>query len=38
MENKKMKNLSIAVLVISILPLATLVPTFLKITLSDGVL
>lgn len=37
MENKKMKNLSIAALVISILPLATLVPTFLKITLSDGV-
>lgn len=37
MENKKMKNLSIAALVISILPLATLVPTFLKITLSAGV-
>ena len=37
MENKKMRNLSMAALVISILPLATLVPTFLKITLSDGV-
>lgn len=37
MENNKMKNLSMAALVISILPLATLVPTFLKITLSDGV-
>lgn len=37
MENKKKKSLSVIALVISILPLATLLPTFLKITLSDGV-
>ena len=37
MENKKMKPLSVAALVVSVLPLATLIPSFLKITLSDGV-
>ena len=37
MENKKMKTLSMAALIVSILPLATLIPVFLKITLSDGV-
>lgn len=37
MENKKLKTLSMVALIVSILPLATLVPAFLKITLSDGV-
>lgn len=36
MENKKLKTLSMVALVISVLPLATLIPVFLKITLSDG--
>lgn len=37
MENKKLKILSVVALIISVLPLATLLPIFLKITLSDGV-
>ena len=37
MENKKLKPLSVVALVVSVLPLATLIPSFLKITLSDGV-
>lgn len=37
MENKKSKKLSIAAVAISILPLATLIPSLLNITLSDGV-
>ena len=37
MENKKLKSLSVAALVISILPLATLILPFLEITLSDRV-
>ena len=37
MENKNMKTLSMAALIVSILPVATLIPVFLKITLSDGV-
>jgi hypothetical protein len=37
MENKKLKTLSIIALVVSILPLATLIPTLLKIAVSDGV-
>ena len=37
MENKKLKPLSVAALVVSVLPLATLIPSFLKITLPDGV-
>lgn len=37
MENKKLKPLSVAALIVSVLPLATLIPSFLKITLSDGV-
>ena len=37
MENKNLKTLSMVALIVSILPLATLVPAFLKITLSDGV-
>ena len=34
---KKFHKLSLAALVVSLLPLATLVPVFLKITLPDGV-
>ena len=34
---KKYQKLSLATLIISLLPLATLVPVFLKITLPDGV-
>lgn len=37
MENKKLKKLSIAAIVISILPLTTFIPSLLNITLSDGV-
>lgn len=37
MQNKKLKTLSIVALIVSVLPLATLVPVFLKITLSEGV-
>lgn len=37
MENKKLKPLSVAALVVSVLPLATLIPSLLKITLTDGV-
>ncbi len=34
---KKLQKLSLAALMISLLPLATLVPVFLKVTLPDGV-
>ncbi len=34
---KKLQKLSLAALVVSLLPLATLVPVFLKVTLPDGV-
>ena len=34
---KKFQKLSLAALIVSLLPLAALVPVFLKITLSDGV-
>lgn len=37
MENKKLKPLSVVALAVSVLPLATLIPSFLKITLLDGV-
>lgn len=37
MENRKLKPLSVVALIVSVLPLATLIPSFLKITLSDGV-
>ncbi|MBD5544559.1 MAG: hypothetical protein HDR01_10060 [Lachnospiraceae bacterium] len=37
MECKKLKTLSKVSLVISILPLATLIPVFLKLTLPEGV-
>ena len=34
---KKLQKLSLAALIVSLLPLATLVPVLLKITLPDGV-
>ena len=34
---KKLQKLSLAALIISLLPLTTLVPVFLKVTLPDGV-
>ena len=37
MENRKLQRLSKSALIISVLPLATLIPVLLKITLSDGV-
>lgn len=37
MECKKMKKLSTVSLVISVLPLAALIPVFLKVTLSERV-
>ena len=37
MEKKKYQSISIAALVMSILPLAALVPSFLHLSLSDGV-
>jgi hypothetical protein len=37
MENRKLQKVSGAALIVSVLPLATLIPVLLKITLSDGV-
>ena len=37
METKKLISLSRVSLIISVLPLATLIPVFLKITLSEGI-
>lgn len=37
MENKKLKTLSLVSLMTSIIPAATLIPVFLKITLPEGV-
>ncbi len=37
MENKKRKTLSMAALIVSILPASTLVPVFFKITFPEGV-
>lgn len=37
MENKRYQKLSMAALVISVLPLATLIPVLSHITLADGV-
>lgn len=37
MENKKRQKLSVAALAVSVLPLATFIPTLLKITLLEGV-
>ena len=34
---KKFQKLSLAALIVSLLPLATLIPVFLKVTLPDGV-
>ena len=36
MEKKKLQNISIAALIISALPFATLIPVFLQIVLPDG--
>ena len=37
MEKKKLQSISIAALIVSILPLVALVPSFLHFSLSDGV-
>lgn len=37
MKKKKVKILSICAFVFSLLPLATLIPTFLGITLTNGI-
>ncbi len=37
MENKKLQKMSVAALIISVLPLATFIPVLLHITLTDGV-
>jgi hypothetical protein len=37
MENKKLQKVSVTALIVSILPLATLIPVLFKITLPDGV-
>lgn len=37
MENKKFQKLSVAALIISVLPLATFIPVLFHITLTDGV-
>lgn len=36
MEKKKLHSLSLAALIVSVLPLTTLVPVALKITMADG--
>ena len=37
MERKKLQSVSIAALIVSILPLATLIPSFLHLSLADGI-
>ncbi len=37
MKNRKLKTLSLVSLIISIIPMAALIPVFLKITLPEGV-
>ena len=37
MEEKKLQSISIAALIVSLLPLVALVPSFLHFSLSDGV-
>lgn len=37
MENKKYQKLSMAALIVSVLPLTTLIPVLFHITLTDGV-
>lgn len=37
MKKKKLQSISIAALIVSILPLATLIPSFLHLSLADGI-
>ena len=37
MEKKKLQSISVAALIVSVLPLAALVPSFLRLSLSDGI-
>ena len=37
MEKKKLHSISSAALIVSILPLATLIPSFLHLSLADGI-
>ena len=37
MEKKKLQSISIAALIVSILPLSTLIPSFLHLSLADGI-
>lgn len=37
MESRKLQKLSVSALILSVLPLATLLPVLLNVTLSDGV-
>ena len=37
MEKKKLQSISIAALIVSILPLAPLIPSFLHLSLADGI-
>ena len=37
MEKKKLQSISIAALIVSILPLATLIPSFPHLSLADGI-
>lgn len=37
MEKKKLQSISIAALIVSILPLAALIPSFLHLSLADGI-
>lgn len=37
MEKKKLQSISIAALIVSILPLTTLIPSFLHLSLADGI-
>ena len=37
MEKKKLQSISIAALIVRILPLATLIPSFLHLSLADGI-
>ena len=37
MEKKKLQSISIAARIVSILPLAALIPSFLHLSLSDGI-
>lgn len=37
MEKKKLQSISIAALIVSILPLATLIPSFMHLSLANGI-